>query len=133
MLRVRDGGESATRPKAIGAAGVLDRPAQGRKEPDGTSLLEHTCLAYGSNIQSIHYLENCPTLIAGGGAGVKHGRHLVMKDRKTPCAISGSRCYEASAFRSNLTATARERSNSSTHDNECRQRARWNSVLHHAV
>ena len=54
------------------------------KEPDGTSLLEHTCLAYGSNIQSIHYLDNCPTLVAGGASGVKHGRHLVMKDRKTP-------------------------------------------------
>ena len=54
------------------------------KEPDGTSLFEHTCLAYGSNIQSIHYLDNCPTLIAGGASGVKHGRHLVMNDRKTP-------------------------------------------------
>jgi hypothetical protein len=54
------------------------------KEPDGTSLFEHTCLAYGSNIQSIHYLDNCPTLITGGGAGVKHGRHLVMANPKTP-------------------------------------------------
>ncbi|MEM9160786.1 MAG: DUF1552 domain-containing protein [Verrucomicrobiota bacterium] len=54
------------------------------KEADGSSLFDHVTLSYGSNIESIHYLKNCPTIITGGGAGVKHGRHLVMRDAKTP-------------------------------------------------
>jgi hypothetical protein len=54
------------------------------KEPDGTSLYDNTAVTFGSNINSIHYLNNCPTLLTGGGAGVQHGRHLVMDDPKTP-------------------------------------------------
>ncbi len=64
-------------------AGLLDK-LKATREPDGSSLLDHTTLVYGSNIQSIHYLENCPTLIAGRGAGVKLGQHLVLRDPKTP-------------------------------------------------
>jgi hypothetical protein len=54
------------------------------KESDGSSLFDNISLSYGSNIESIHYLKNCPTIITGGGAGVNHGRHLVMEDSKTP-------------------------------------------------
>ena len=54
------------------------------QEADGSSLFDHISLSYGSNIESIHYLRNCPTILTGGGAGVKHGRHLVMEDPKTP-------------------------------------------------
>lgn len=54
------------------------------REPDGSRLFDHVSVSYGSNIHSIHYLTNCPTVITGGGAGVKHGRHLVMEDNKTP-------------------------------------------------
>jgi hypothetical protein len=54
------------------------------READGSSLFDHTTLVYGSNIQSIHSLENCPTLVTGGGSGIKLGQHLVMKDPKTP-------------------------------------------------
>jgi hypothetical protein len=54
------------------------------KEMDGTSLYDNTAVSFGSNINSIHYLNNCPTLLTGGGAGVRHGRHLVMSDPKTP-------------------------------------------------
>jgi hypothetical protein len=54
-------------------------------ESDGSRLYDHVSLSYGSNINSIHYLTNCPTLITGGGAGVKHGRNLVL-DPKTPLA-----------------------------------------------
>ncbi len=53
-------------------------------ESDGTSLLDHCAITWGSNISSIHSLNNCPTLIAGGGAGFKQGQHLVMEDPKTP-------------------------------------------------
>ncbi|SMP61976.1 Protein of unknown function [Neorhodopirellula lusitana] len=54
------------------------------KEADGTSLFDNAALTLGTNLSSVHTLTNCPTLIAGGGAGMKHGRHLVMDDPKTP-------------------------------------------------
>ena len=65
-------------------AGLLDRLAA-VKEPDGSSLLDHTTLVYGSNIRSIHYLDNCPTLVAGGGSGIRLGEHVVLPE-KTPLA-----------------------------------------------
>jgi len=54
------------------------------KESDGSSLYDNTVVTFGSNISSIHYLTNCPTLITGGGAGIQHGRHHVMPHPKTP-------------------------------------------------
>ena len=65
-------------------AGLLDRLASIR-EADGSSLLDHTTIVYGSNIRSIHYLDNCPTLVAGGGAGIRLGEHIVLPDH-TPLA-----------------------------------------------
>jgi hypothetical protein len=64
-------------------AGLIDQ-LKATKEPDGTSLLDHTVLAYGSNIRTIHYLDNCPTLVCGGGAGIQHGRHVVLPEKSTP-------------------------------------------------
>lgn len=63
---------------------LLDK-LEAAKEPDGSSLLDHVCLSYGSNIRSIHYLDNCPTVIAGGGGGVRLGEHVVVP-AKTPLA-----------------------------------------------
>lgn len=54
------------------------------KEADGSSLFDNTTVVFGGNISSMHTLLNCPTLVAGGGAGIKQGQHLVMKDSKTP-------------------------------------------------
>ena len=64
-------------------AGLIDQ-LKATKEPDGSSLFDHTILVYGSNIRTIHYLDNCPTLIAGRGAGLKLGEHIVLKDKNTP-------------------------------------------------
>jgi Protein of unknown function (DUF1552) len=64
-------------------AHLIDR-LKATKESDGSSLFDHTCLSYGSNISSIHYLDNCPTLVTGGGAGINLGQHLVMPDSKLP-------------------------------------------------
>jgi hypothetical protein len=55
------------------------------READGSRLFDHVALAYGSNIRSIHYLDNCPTLLTGGGAGLKLGQHLVLP-KDTPLA-----------------------------------------------
>ena len=64
-------------------AGLIDK-LKAAKEPDGSCLFDHTILVYGSNIRTIHYLDNCPTLIAGRGAGIKMGEHIVLKDKNTP-------------------------------------------------
>jgi hypothetical protein len=66
-------------------ASLLDR-LEAVQEADGSSLLDNVCLTYGSNIRSIHYLDNCPTVIAGGGAGMRHGRHVVLEAKQTPLA-----------------------------------------------
>ena len=65
-------------------AGLLDHLASIR-EADGSSLLDHTTVVYGSNIRSIHYLDNCPTLVASGVAGIRLGEHIVLPDH-TPLA-----------------------------------------------
>ena len=54
------------------------------KEAYGSTLLDNVSLSFGSNIRSIHYLYNCPTILAGGGAGVTHGRHIVLPAKQTP-------------------------------------------------
>lgn len=48
------------------------------KEPDGSCLLDHTTVAFGSNIRTSHSLDNCPTLLAGRGAGIKLGANIVV-------------------------------------------------------
>lgn len=67
-------------------AHFLDR-LKGIKEVDGSSLFDHTTITLGSNIHSIHYLTNCPTIVTGGGAGIKHGRHLVMQPKTPLCNL----------------------------------------------
>ncbi len=67
-------------------AGLIDK-LKATKEPDGSSLFDHTVLAYGSNIRTIHYLDNCPTLLAGAGAGLKLGQHIVTPKDTPLCNV----------------------------------------------
>ena len=67
-------------------AGLIDK-LKATKEVDGTSLFDHVTLAYGSNIRSIHFLDNCPTLLTGGGSKLKHGQHLVMPEGTPLCNV----------------------------------------------
>jgi hypothetical protein len=67
-------------------AGLIDR-LKSIREPDGSTLFDHTCIAYGSNLRTVHTLENCPTVIAGGGAGVKMGHHLVVEKHTPLCNL----------------------------------------------
>ena len=57
------------------------------KEVDGSSLFDHTAVAFGSNISSIHYLTNCPTVLTGGGANLKLGQHLVLPKDTPLCNV----------------------------------------------
>jgi hypothetical protein len=67
-------------------AGLIDK-LKAVKEADGRSLFDHTCLAYGSNIRSIHFLDNCPTLLTGGAAKIKLGQHLVVSKDTPLCNV----------------------------------------------
>ncbi len=67
-------------------AGLLDRLLRA-KEADGSALFDHTTVVYGSNLRTAHTLENCPTLVAGRGAGVKLGHHLVLPKGTPLCNV----------------------------------------------
>jgi hypothetical protein len=67
-------------------AGFIDK-LKATKETDGTSLFDHTTAAFGSNISSIHYLTNCPTILTGGGANLKLGQHLVLPKDTPLCNV----------------------------------------------
>jgi hypothetical protein len=56
-------------------------------ETDGTRLFDHTTVVFGSNISNVHNLTNCPTLITGGGAGIKLGQHLVVSKDTPLCNL----------------------------------------------
>lgn len=63
-------------------AGFIDK-LKATREADGTRLFDHVALAYGSNIRTEHNLDNCPTLLTGGGAGIKLG-HNIVASKDTP-------------------------------------------------
>lgn len=65
-------------------AGLIDK-LKATKEPDGSSLFDHVTVVYGSNIRTAHSLDNCPTLITGGGAGVKLGENIVVPKNTPLC------------------------------------------------
>ena len=67
-------------------AGLIDK-LKATKEADGSSLFDHVALAYGSNISSIHYLDNCPTVLTGGGANLNLGQHLVLPKDTPLCNV----------------------------------------------
>ena len=67
-------------------AGLIDR-LKATKEADGSSLFDHVALAYGSNISSIHFLDNCPTILTGGGANLRLGQHLVLPEDTPLCNV----------------------------------------------
>jgi len=67
-------------------AGLIDK-LKATKEADGTSLFDHVAVAYGSNIRTIHYLDNCPTLLTGGAAKLKLGQHLVLPKDTPLCNV----------------------------------------------
>lgn len=67
-------------------AGLIDK-LKSTKEADGTSLFDHTCLVYGSNLRTGHSLDNCPTIVTGGGAGIKLGQNIVVKKDTPLCNL----------------------------------------------
>ncbi|MGB8854436.1 MAG: DUF1552 domain-containing protein [Pirellulales bacterium] len=64
--------------------GLIDR-LLAAKEPDGTSLFDHTTLVFGGQTRTVHSTDNCPTIVTGRGAGLKLGEQFNYPD-KTPLA-----------------------------------------------
>lgn len=57
------------------------------QDVNGTSLLDHSLVAFGTNIRWVHTHGNVPLIVMGhGGGGVKQGQHLEYKSKETPLA-----------------------------------------------
>ena len=67
-------------------AGLFDR-LKSIKEPDGASLFDQTCIVFGSNLRNVHTLENCPSLVAGKGAGIKLGENFALSKNTPLCNL----------------------------------------------
>jgi len=50
-----------------------------------TRLFVHSLLTYGGNIRTEHNLDNCRTLLTGGGAGIELGHSLVASKDPPLC------------------------------------------------
>jgi hypothetical protein len=79
----REASQTRDRAQSELLAHLIKRLKEAR-EPDGSTLFDHASVVLGTNIRTGHMLDNCPTLLTGGGAGIKLGQHLVMPDPKTP-------------------------------------------------
>lgn len=67
-------------------AGLFER-LKALKEADGSSLFDHTCIVFGSNLRNVHTLENCPSLVAGRGAGIRLGENIVISKGTPLCNL----------------------------------------------
>ncbi|MBA2114159.1 DUF1552 domain-containing protein [Bremerella alba] len=65
-------------------AGLIDK-LKSTQEADGSRLFDNVALAYGSNIRTGHNLTNCPTIITGGGSGIKLGQNIVVEEDTPLC------------------------------------------------
>lgn len=65
-------------------AGLIER-MKATTEADGSRLFDNVALAWGSNIRTGHELTNCPTLLTGGGAGIKPGENIVVPEDTPLC------------------------------------------------
>jgi hypothetical protein len=79
----KEGSQARDRAASELLAHLIDR-LKAVKEADGSSLFDHTSVVFGSNVRAQHYMDNCPTVLTGGGAGIKLGHNIVMPDPKTP-------------------------------------------------
>ena len=63
------------------------RKLKNTKEADGSSLLDHSLIAYASSIRGRHATGDVPLLLTGhGGGGLKQGQNVVYQSKVTPLA-----------------------------------------------
>ncbi|MBG87111.1 MAG: hypothetical protein CMO80_09455 [Verrucomicrobiales bacterium] len=57
------------------------------KEPDGSSLFDHSILSWGTNIRHGHTIKDIPAIITGkGGRKIRHSRVVALPREDTPLA-----------------------------------------------
>ena len=69
---------------ALAASPVAAARADAGPAPPNIVLIIADDLGYG-NLGTVHTTENCPTILSGGGAGVKLGHNLVMPKNTPLC------------------------------------------------
>ena len=69
---------------ALSASPVAAARADAGPAPPNIVLIIADDLGYG-NLGTVHPTENCPTILSGGGAGVKLGHNLVMPKNTPLC------------------------------------------------
>ena len=67
-------------------AGLIDR-LKATREADGSRLFDHTAVVFGSNLRTVHNVDDCPTILTGGGAGMQLGKNLVLRQGTPLCNI----------------------------------------------
>ena len=83
------------------------------KEPAGSRHFDHTLIAYGGNLRTVHYLDNCPARLAPAVAPASNSGSILCWRKTRRFATSGGLCSGELGANPSAMETARAWSRSS--------------------